>query len=111
MGKGNPNPKPNNILQDKAKRSPGRPKGVTNKIPTEAKDHIIRVFELLQKNPKSSLRGRAEDDPSWFYDSIWKLIVPKQISADVNHDISGNLMELAVQVAQELRLNGDSTDK
>lgn len=109
MGKGNHNP--TTKITRKNNPGMGRPKGAKNKLQTEAKTHIINVFQYLQRTPATSLRNTAKADPSWFYDSIWKLIVPKQISADVNHDISGNLMDLAVQVAQELRLNGDNGNK
>ena len=97
--------------KNKRKPGPGRPKGLKNKVTKDAKAHILEVFEHLQKSPETSLRGVAKKRPDWFYDSIYKAIIPREMKADVNHDISGNLMELAVQVAQELRLNGGNGDK
>jgi hypothetical protein len=89
----------------------GRPKGTQNKVTVDAKTHILRVFDELQKDPKTSLEGVSREKPSWFYEAIYKAIIPREMKADVNHDISGNLMSLAVQVAQELRVNGGNGDK
>lgn len=89
----------------------GRKRGSLNKINHDAKAEILRVFEYLQKNPATSLRGVAKGKPDWFYESIYKAIIPREMKADVNHDISVNLMSLAVQVAQELRVNGGNGDK
>lgn len=90
----------------------GRPKGTPNKVTVDAKTHILRVFEELQKDPKTSLEGVSKAKPNWFYESIYRAIIPREMKADVNHDISGNLMSLAVQVAQELRQgNGNDNTK
>ena len=85
----------------------GRKRGSVNKINHDAKAEILKVFDYLQKNPATSLRGVAKGKPDWFYESIYKAVVPRETKADVTHDLSGNLMSLAVQVAQELRLNSN----
>ena len=77
-----------------------------NKITKDAKAHILEVFDYLQKNPKTSLKGVAKEKPEWFYDGVYKAVIPRETKADVTHDLSANLMNLAVQVAQELKLNG-----
>lgn len=80
----------------------GKPKGTPNKITLDAKTHILQVFEALQEDPKTSLKTLAKSDRKWFYESIWRHIIPRELKADVNHDIVGNLMELAVQVHRDL---------
>ncbi len=69
-------------LKPVGKKGRGRPPGTPNKIPTEAKARVLFVFEQLQKNPKTSLLAISKEKPAWFYDTIWKVLIPKQVTVD-----------------------------
>ena len=80
----------------------GRPKGVPNKLTHDAKAEILKVFDALQKDPKTSLKAVAKTKPDWFYSTIYRAVVPRELNAAVNHELGTNLMELAVQVFHDL---------
>ena len=80
----------------------GRPKGVPNKLTHDAKAEILKVFDALQKDPKTSLKAVAKTKPDWFYSTIYRAVVPRELNAAVNHELGTNMMELAVPVFHDL---------
>ena len=91
-------------FKTKRKAGPGRPKGLKNKIPYEARAYVVHVFETLQKNPVTSLTARARENPDWFYDSIWKVIIPKEVKLDGSLEFSG-MMDVAISAARKVLID------
>lgn len=67
-------------------QAPGRPKGIPNKFTSTVKDTVLKVFNILQDDPKHNLEMFAKKYPREFYTLAGRLI-PAEMVAKVDTDV------------------------
>jgi hypothetical protein len=67
----------------------GRPKGAKNKIPRDLKEYVMETAARLEEEGKG-LYEWAKENPSGFWEKVFKGIVPKPV--EVDH--SGTMMHV-----------------
>ena len=86
----------------KIRKRTGKPKGSQNKIPADLKQRILDLLEELEKNGKG-LSSQANQDPKWFLETFVKPLLPKNIEAKVEHDITEALRKEAFAMFREFK--------
>ena len=81
---------------------PGRPKGLKNKIPQDLKQRVLATLERLDRENKG-LDECASQDPKWFLENFVKPLLPKNIEAKVEHDITDALRKEAFAMFREFK--------
>lgn len=73
----------------KGRPGPGRPKGCKDKIPRGMKERVLDVWLKLEKGGKG-LHVQAKKDPQWFFTTMVKPMLPKEVGAKV--DVDGDIL-------------------
>jgi hypothetical protein len=60
---------------------PGRPKGSKDKIPRDIRNRVLDVWDQLEKE-KKGLMETARKDPQWFFSTMVKPILPKDVKVE-----------------------------
>lgn len=84
------------------KPGPGRPKGSKDKITSDLKQRVMETLAKLDKD-KKGLAECADKDPKWFLENFVKPLLPKNIEAKVEHDISESLRKEAFAMFREFK--------
>ena len=84
----------------KIKKSPGRPKGTKNKIPTDLKRLVMETYARLEAENKG-LYDEADKDPKWFLEHFIKPLLPKDTNMTV--EMGQSAMEVAVKVLKGMQ--------
>ena len=65
----------------------GKPKGTKNKLPREAQAKIDDIAAHLESKGLGLLHC-AEQDPKWFFETFYKLRVPKAVEMSIEGDLT-----------------------